>query len=311
MYLASDRQWFTTWHPAVHSLVRLQYGTKAVELPHIAGPLQLDGVNEQNLAKVVQLNHEMTGLLPYNGGSIEIVAGLLAIQGDNALPRLIGVLSSFGGMLQVPQLSAGLAIAGPLATGIQGLLTGGSGELALGLHQTFTQSEGGGANEPVPGYFAVLLATGAALSPDALSVDSDRLRIGTNGTAPTPLSGIPYMLFRLDRLTERADWEGLQELVEPFDQATNALLVDQAPDRAEALARLGTALVLRSPDLTRADRVRVARKLKERYDYAKGLGAGAVPAQLQPWPEAIAQAPPVEGYVSELDVDLAYGELWG
>ena len=80
------------------------------------------------------------------------------------------------------------------------------------------------------------------------------------------------MLFRLDRLRERDDWEGLGDLVEPFDQATDALLLDRSPERAEGLVRMGLALVLRSPDLTRADRLTVAQRLKDRHDQAKKLG---------------------------------------
>ena len=190
MYLGTDRQWFTTYYPAVHSLVRLQYGSRTVDLPHIAGPLNLNGVSSANLGHVIQLNHRMTGLLPYNGGELELSAGMLAIKGDDALPRIIGVLSQFGGMLQIPQLSSALAVAGPLATGIQSLFVEGDEAVVLGLHQSFAVSGAAGADDaPVPGYFAAFLATERDLSGMRLGVEQNRLRVSGNGGGAAALSG--------------------------------------------------------------------------------------------------------------------------
>ena len=33
MYLKNDRTWFSTWYPAVHSLVSHKYGSQLLELP--------------------------------------------------------------------------------------------------------------------------------------------------------------------------------------------------------------------------------------------------------------------------------------
>lgn len=310
MYLGTDRRWFTTYYPAVHSLVRLQHGSKTVELPHIAGPLDLKGVSSENLANVIQLNHRMTGLLPFNGGELELNAGMLAIKGDDALPRLIGVLSQFGGMLQIPQLSTALAVAGPLAKGIQSLFVGDDDSLVLGLHQSFTASEADAADAPVPGHFAAFLATEKDLAGLTLSVEENRLRVSRDGGPPQGLTGVPYMLFRLDRQSERDDWEGLTDLLEPFEKATEALLVDRSPERAEGLVRTGLALVLSSPDLTWNDRLQVAKRLKQRHDKAKQLGDGAAPADLTSALELAQRAAPPRR-VSELDLELASQELIG
>jgi hypothetical protein len=50
-------------------------------------------------------------------------------------------------------------------------------------------------------------------------------------------------------------------------------------DRAELACRQAQGVALRSPDLSRADRVRVARTVREQFDEAKlAIGLGAVKA---------------------------------
>jgi hypothetical protein len=138
MYLKKERDWFKSWYPVVHSLIRFQFGSQIVEIPHLAGPMHLDGVTDANLDRAIQLNHNLTTLMPYNGGVVELAAGLLAMEGKNYLSSAIKVMGDLSGMLVVPQLSAALAIAGPIASGVQELLSGGNGQMDLGLHQSFT-----------------------------------------------------------------------------------------------------------------------------------------------------------------------------
>ena len=97
--------------------------------------------------------------------------------------------------------------------------------------------------------------------------------------------------------------------MEPFDKATEALLVDRSPERAEGLVRTGVALVLSSPDLTWNDRLQVAERLKKRHDQAKRLGDGAVPADLPSGLE-VAQRSAPQRHVTELDLELAAHELF-
>src|SRR5690348_3548722 len=91
MVLAHNRTWFQSWQPAIHSVVRFDFGGKTVEIPHVVGPLSLPGVDASNLGNVVQLNYPLTALMPFNGGTVSIEAGLLALQGANLLAEMLKV----------------------------------------------------------------------------------------------------------------------------------------------------------------------------------------------------------------------------
>src|SRR6185437_6162771 len=137
MCLRQDRAWFVSWHPAVHSIVRFQFGSRQTDIPGIAGELSLPDVGQQNLDRVVQLNHPMTTLLPYNGGTVELTAGLLAMEGTNLIAGFIKTMGDFAGLLMLPQLSAAVSVATPIASGVEQLLKNANGGLHLGLHQAF------------------------------------------------------------------------------------------------------------------------------------------------------------------------------
>lgn len=274
MYLKKEREWFKSWYPVVHSLVRFQFGSQSVEIPHLAGPMHLEGVNDASLDRVIGLNHNLTTLMPYNGGVVELAAGLLAMEGKNYLNSAIKVMGDLSGMLVVPQLSAALAIAGPIANGVQDLLSGGNGQMDLGLHQSFTGAGGGGANDLKPGYIAVLLGDESKYDLNQFWVEHDRLRYGMSQEASQPLTGVTHMLFRIESRTERDDWMGLTNIIEARDEALKE--ISNGSEQADAAIKRTIFLVRTSPDLTRADRKRVADALKTEFDEAKS-GFEAVP----------------------------------
>jgi hypothetical protein len=268
MYLKKEREWFKSWYPVVHSLVRFQFGSQVVEIPHVAGPMHLEGVSDTNLDRVIQLNHNLTTLMPYNGGVVELAAGLLAMEGKNYLTSAIKVMGDLSGLLVVPQLSAALAIAGPIATGVQDLLTGGNGQMDLGLHQSFTSAGGGGANDLRPGYMAILLGEEGKYDPKQFWVQGDRLRYGASQDSSQPLTGVTHMLLRVEARTERDDWMGLTTIIQARDEALKA--ISEGDEQADSAIKRTIFLVRTSPDLTRADRKRVADALKAEFDEAKG-----------------------------------------
>lgn len=276
MSLKRDRDWFSTWHPAVHSLVRLQFGTEVIEVPSIAGEQSLPGVDAAHLDRAVNLNFPMTPLMPFSGGVVQVVAALLALQGQDYLKRFIHILGTFAGLVNVPQLSSALGIAGPVATGIAELLGGSNGDLHLGLHQAYVH-KGGGDNELKPGYIAVVLATEAQVTPSDLWVVGGRLRRGPSAEASVPFEGFAYLLLRVQKETERDDWEGLTSFMEPFSAALDAL-GEGSEQWADVRYRAAVIAALKSDDLTRADRRRVTEVLAQRYQEAKNLGLPAASA---------------------------------
>lgn len=276
MSLKRDRDWFKTWHPAVQSLVRFQFGTDVAEVPNIVGEQWLKNVDSAHLDRAIMLNYPLTSLMPFNGGVVELTAALLAMQGQDFVKRFIGVMTNFAALVAVPQLSAALALAGPVASGIEELFGSSDGEMHLGLHQAFTH-QGGGGSELRPGYLVAALATEAELDQDTLWVVNDRLRQGPSAAQSTLLTGYAFLLLRIQKETVRDDWEGLTAIMTPFNTAI-ASLGEGETERADAYYRTAIAAAISSSDLTQADRRRVAEVLKQRFAEAKDLGLGAAPA---------------------------------
>src|ERR1700722_14736699 len=80
MFLTQSKAWFKDWYPAVHSSVRLKFGNQSdVNFSRgVRAP-------EEPLANRVLLNYRLTELMPFNGGVVELGAGLLALEGKNYL----------------------------------------------------------------------------------------------------------------------------------------------------------------------------------------------------------------------------------
>jgi hypothetical protein len=258
----------------VYSLVHFQFGSQEIDISNVAGELGLANVDAAHLERAIPLNYALTSLMPFNGGLVEVRTALLALQGQDYLKRFIKVVSNFASLLAVPQLSAILSIAAPVASGIEELLGASNGQMHLGLHQTFTH-KGGGPNELRPGYFLAVLTTEMEADPTTLWVVDDRLRQGDTIAESKPFTASAYMLFRIQKETVRDDWEGLTSIMEPFGEALRALGTGESV-RADTLLRVAIAAAISSPDLTQADRRRVAMVMRQRFGDARDLGLGGV-----------------------------------
>ena len=148
MFLKNDRNWFANWHPAVHSAITFDFGDQSKVITNVTGPSTLKDIDAGHLDRFITFNRQLTTLLPFNGGAVGIDAGLLAMKGKDDVRDLIKTMSDFGALLVVPQLSAAMAVAGPLADAVGALVGATDGQLVIGLNQTFRSAggrRGGGA----------------------------------------------------------------------------------------------------------------------------------------------------------------------
>ena len=301
MYLKKRVEWFQSWYPAVHSLVRFDFGSKRIEVPFIADAarLALDGAGAED---VITRNFMLTPAVPFNGGTVDLDAGLMTMRGANYIGDFVKVLSNFARVLAVPQLSAVLTVAEPLASGIQDLFGSTGQQLHLGLHQSFS------AEDLVPGYFAVLRTAERAVDVSRLWVRDDQLRCGPSILDNAPFQDCDYMLLRLETFEDRDDWEHLTDIYTPFQNARRAL-ADFAEDKARFYVRMAILRALEAPELTTADRRRVAAALKDRYEFEKTTFGelGLVGDDLPDLGQIMQRAMPVEralerGEVSYMEV---------
>ncbi len=264
------KTWFgKTWFPAVHGLAKATYAGSEVELPSVADTSKL--FQEQaGTGDVVARNFPLTPLLPYRGHSVELLAGLFAMEGEDYLGKVIKVLSDFSTLLAVPQLSQALALAAPLASGMQDLFGATDGRMHLGFHDQWVSvidPQNPADNALRSGYFAVIRAAEGDVERSALRVENQQLRIA-EGAVTKPFTGKDHMLIHIEARSERNDLTRLSSFWQPFKESLTAL-GEGSNDRAKSLILQSLAAARISDDLTDADRSRVTQRLKSLYLEAK------------------------------------------
>jgi hypothetical protein len=265
-FLKRDRAWLKRYFPAAHVSVRLDVAGETRTLTKLARPA--DGM----VGPGVWANYPITGLLPYNGGTVEVEAGLTALETSTFLGAAVDVIDDFSSLV-VPPVSEALAVAGKVANSVQILLDAGKGEIFLGMHQAYTSPGGGGDHQLGPQYLAVIGATHQQLDPAALIVRDSILQV-RQGDRIEPLEGYDYLLFRFEARRERDDWRfpRFETLIRSAKQSFYAGETQAFErHRDDVLAE-----VLNSPDLTLPDRRRVALAIRDEINEATSLGVGAI-----------------------------------
>lgn len=285
MFLRKQQVAGTQWYPAVHSQVQLQFGSQQVTIPNVADASRV-GLNQNASGHVIARNFLLAPLLPFNGGVVQVEAGLLGIQGKNYLASFVQVLGEFSALLAVPQLSAALSVATPLANGVQRLFDQGS--LHLGLHRAFAAGAEGG-------YYAAIRATEQDVDISRLHVVDHTLRYGADAGSSKPFTDYDYMLLRLEITEERDDWRQLEKIEEPYRQALEALSQFEE-QKAQTMLVYAIVNALKAPELTTADRRRVTTELRKMFEQDRediGLGR-LVEEEVSPLERAARNAMPVD-----------------
>jgi hypothetical protein len=274
MFLRKQVVAFQEWYPAVHSFVRFQFGSQTVDVPNLADPTKALQMEQTPKGDIIFRRKALTPLMPFNGGTVELSAGLVGLKGSrNPLEQFVNVIGDVAGLLAVPQLSTALAVVKPLTNGIQALFSAGQAGLHLGWYDTFVGVGGQVANELKAGYLAIARAPEGQAVPAKLWVVDDLLYEGTAIDADKRhlLEGLDFMLFRIEVRAQRDDYDQLTSIFGPFNKALEQLDLGAA-ETAESFYRAALVAVQTSPDLTKADRIRMREQLKAQYAEAKGGG---------------------------------------
>jgi hypothetical protein len=270
MFLARRVSWLRTWFPAVHAEVRLPFADQpSVTFSRVVRPA------DDTLGEGVLLNYELTPLVPFSGGTVEIDAALFGLQTQDNLKAGVALLQTFSGLI-APPLGQALTVATTLATGARDFLARADGDVHLALHQSLSSEGGAGRNLLQPGYLAVVLAPAQVVDPERLCVSGDRLRLRAGGGATSqPFTSHDFMLLRIDGRTQRDRWRS-PEILQARQRAIDALRRGDADAAAEQRG-VALAAVLTSYDLTAADQRRLAQAIKREWQELSELGLGAAP----------------------------------
>lgn len=263
LFLARRTSWARDASPAVRADIGLALGDQG---PKTFTRLVQPAVTAAHGASE---DFDLTGLLPYRGGTVDIRAELHRILRKNHLATAIDIVTAFSSLL--PPLSAALAVADQVATAIEEILAANAQAPVLLVERTSAEPGGGGANDLAPGCLAVVRATESELPAKELHIENGRLC--RNGDR---LTGFDYLVLRVEARRERDDWR-----VPDLDQAIRDAIVAKAmgrPAEFETLRARALTQVLTSPSFTPPDQRRVARAVREELDaLVPGAASGTEP----------------------------------
>lgn len=253
LFLARQTSWARDRSPAVRAEIGLALdGREPKTFTRLVRP-------DVTAAHGVFEDFDLTGLLPYGGGTVRVKAELHQILRKNHLATAIDVVTAFSSLLT--PLSAALAVADKVTAGINTIIEANAQDPVLSVERTQVAPGGGGANDLRPGYLAVVRATEDELPVTELSIEGGKLC--RNGVR---LTGFDYLVLRVEGRTERDDWR-----IPDLDAAIKDALVAKAMSRSDEYERsrvTAVTMALSSASLTPPDRKRVAKAVQEELDAA-------------------------------------------
>lgn len=221
IFLEDDRGRLSASQPVVYSVTELLFGDRRETLSHLADPGAALDSSAASAQRRAVLNYPLTPLLPFNGGAIELEAGLLLLPNTPVARAFIKTLEGFSRLLVAPEVSKVLNVAAVLAGSFVDVVDAVEAGPEVRFRQTL--GDGAAADALTPGYFVVFGAPSDAPSPAQLWIQQGRLQVGTSAGNAVPLTGCPYLLFRLETRTGRDDWDSLSRIADPYRRAVECV----------------------------------------------------------------------------------------
>jgi len=264
LFLAKSRRMFTDRYPSLHASISLDFaGMKGATFSTM-----LPAGNDQKGPGVVR-SQKLTELLPYAGGTINIQAALMDIEGQNHLRLAAALVGNFASLL-TPPLSAVGDIAKKISSSIEMIGKASDQPPLLVYDSTLASEGGGGANLLTSGYHLVVNAPRGTFTKDQLYIVDDVL---TDKETGQQLMGYDYFMLRVESREDRDDWR-----FPAWDKLISRAIQARVAGNDED-ARVARTMVLSeifaSSDLTPKDRRRVAQLVKEELDSFSLRAAGA------------------------------------
>lgn len=272
MYLAFDRQWFSTYLPLVTFISEFTYNRKPEAVPFVLGP----GMIEDKGTKLPDrgmlfTNSRVAGLHPYRGGRITMTAILYQTERTNYARNLLNVVESAVGILDMAtSLGMYTKVASVVLDGLEALFNTGDTKPIVGWRQEFDPDAG---DELKPGYFVLINHPETEIDQSKIWVRDDKLCFGDSLSSAKPYRDADYVLYSLAQTEERTDIEML-----PFQELWDRVRQDaEQPSENHWKSAKANMMSLyqtlnASPDLTAVQAKALAThyldEMKENHEFA-------------------------------------------
>jgi hypothetical protein len=201
MCIVNVRNGFSTFYPAIHSFISLDYiGNSKAEFNYVTTPGNLEQLDSAHIDRVININKRLLGPVPYRGGDVELEIGLFSVKSANLAAPFISLLTNMSEIAGVSFIGKVLPFADPISKGVD-LLVGNSdnAELEIGLSTHMKQIQ--------TGYYVAMGCDKSKVKEEDLFIDKrDYKLIDKNGNA---IREYPYMVISISHSNRKDDW--LQE----------------------------------------------------------------------------------------------------
>ena len=262
------RRWSQKFYPTVHArFVHADATTGIREVMSVSSPTKtFQEFDSAHLDRFIVVNQPLLGPIPVRGDLMSEIA-LFSVASDDLAKPYLDLLSELTATAAGSFLSSVAPIIAPLKRGAEVLLLdAGKAELEIGLSRTDSVIEAG------------TIVVARTMKGDRLleGVTVDPHDFGLLDNAGRPVSGTPYMVIGIERITERTDYRQIPEVRAAWKRITDAAQALEPDDKILDEFRTLVRTVRFSPDLVASDRDRILATFADELRQA-GYTIGVVP----------------------------------
>jgi hypothetical protein len=252
MFLANAREWWVNYDPMAFVASSYIYDTKIETSPFVVGPAMLEQFKQQVPEGMIFRNAPVSGLHPYQGGSLTLTIILNKLQRKNNAEKLLKVVEGISSAIDPSTaFSSYIKMAGTILDGVEAIFGLEQTEPVLGYHVTFNPQIG---QTLEPSYFVMIDVDEAQVDQNRFWVKNHRLHYGQDLAGAKPYLENDFILLSIGQGDKRTD----ERTLPFFPLWLTAQDLAAQPDKhfwEEAKAHFNTLKrnLLKSPDLTKPD----------------------------------------------------------
>lgn len=279
--LRNARKFATRFDGVVYSFVTLPFdGDAKIKVASVSKPANLEQLDPDGLSKVITVDKQMMGAIPWRGGPMLVELGLFSVKSENLVKGVLEYVTEIADAAGVSFVGK-IAPFAPLITKGMDLLAGQTKDVGLevGLDTAFAMQSAG---------THAIIAVPKSNRVDVTQLTLDRAD-GKLLLAGQPLREA-YCVFSVRKSLQKNDYGEIPALKEGYAALMAAIRAGKQDPAKEALAAFRLATIA-SPDLISSDASRLVARAEQKLKDAFGAGGVAAAARgldvpLEPLSEA-------------------------